>query len=160
MYNSQAEAVKEWLQAYRANDEYIDKKLDELRELRARMMYPGAQELSDMPRVPSKQSDKMADYVIRVEKLEMAIQDAIDVQEECKKTIEQLMMLLEKPEERKIMKCRYLFGMEWNDIMVHIYQMEEEYNLKMEAYRRRMYRCHEDALEKMAKGWSKNGESF
>ncbi len=159
MYNSQAESVKEWLQAYRANDEYIDRKLDELRVLKAKMMNPGAQELSDMPRAPSKQTDKMADYVIRVEKLEIAIQNAVNVQEECRKTIEQLLVLLDKPEECRIIKYRYLFGMDWNDVMDRLYRMEEEYTVKMEAYRRRMYRCHEDALYKMAKGWSGNGES-
>lgn len=160
MYKSQVDAVKEWLQAYRANDEYIDRKLDELRVLRAKMMNPGAQELSDMPRAPSKQMDKMADYVIRAEKLEISIQNAVDVQEECRKAIESLLELLDKPEESMIIKYRYLFGMEWNDVMDRLYQKEEEYKQKMEAYRRRMYRCHEDALYKMARGWSGNGESL
>jgi hypothetical protein len=156
MYKSQADAVKEWLQAYVANEKRIDKQLDELRTLKARMMSVGAQQLSDMPRPPSSGKDRMADYVIRVEKLEASIQGSIDIQEDCKKAIEKMIMDLEKPEERLIIRYRYLYGMEWSEVMDFIYKKEEQYLNKIESYRRRMYRVHEDALNKMAKGWGKN----
>lgn len=159
MYKSQAEAVKEWLVAYRNNEEHIDKQLDKLRSLRARMMSVGAQELSDMPRPPSAPKDRMAEYVIQAESLEISIQNEINIHEESRKVIYELIEQLDKPEERLIIQNRYLYGMEWSDVMMILYREESKFAQNMETYRRRMYRVHEDALEKMAKGWSKRGRN-
>ena len=157
MYKSQADSVKEWLQAYRSNEERIDKQLDRLRTLKARMMSVGAQELSDMPRPPSAPKDRMSEYVIQVESLELSIQNDVAVQEQSRKVIYDLISQLDKPEERLIIQNRYLYGMEWSEVMDSLYRSDAKYAQKMEAYRRRMYRVHEDALEKMAKGWNKYG---
>ena len=157
MYKSQADAVKEWLQAYRSNEERIDRQLDRLRTLKARMMSVGAQELSDMPRPPSSPKDRMAEYVIQVESLEISIQNDIAVQEQSRKVIYDLINHLEKPEERLVIQNRYLYGMEWSDVLEKLYRQDKKYAQHMASYRRRMYRVHEDALAKMAKGWNKYG---
>ncbi len=157
MYKKQAEAVKEWLQAYRANEERINRQLEKIRMIRGRMMSVGAQMISDMPKGGGNSCDQMADYVIQVESLERAVQEDIRVQEQCRKTILDLIKLLEKAEERKVIQLRYLDGYDWNDVMSMIYRREPKYAQKMDAYRRRMYRAHEEALDKMAKRWIKHG---
>jgi len=157
MYKSQADAVKEWLQAYRGNQEHIDKQLDKLRTMKARMMSVGAQELTDMPKAPNASNDRMTEYVIRVENLELSIQNEIAVQEESRKVICDLIKQLEKPEEMRIIQDRYLYCMEWSEVLERLYKSDEKYVQNIEAYRRRMFRVHEDALLKMAKGWNKYG---
>jgi len=158
MYKSQAEAVKEWLKAYRANEERIDKQLEEVRTLRARMTSVGAQKLSDMPRSPNAPRDKMENYVIRLESLELSIEHDVKIQDECKRTIEQLLLLLDNT-EKFVIRYRYLYGYDWNDVMDSLYRDDKKYRQKIEAYRRRMYRTHERALEKMARGWSNHDKS-
>lgn len=155
MFKKQGDAVKEWLQAYRRNEEQIDKQLDRLRTLRARMMSVGAQEISDMPRPPHNARDRMADYVIQAESLEITIQRDIDIQEECRKTIYSLIEKLDKPEERLIIVHRYLYGLDWSDVLYQLYGRDNKYAQNMDSFRRRMYRVHDDALEKMAKKWDK-----
>lgn len=157
MYKSQAEMVKEWLQAYRNNIELIDKQLDKLRTLKARMMSVGAQELSDMPRPPSAPKDRMAEYVIQAESLELLIQREMEIQDQSKKVIGELVEQLDKPEERLVIQYRYLYGMEWSEVLEKLYSREEKYLKNKDTYKRRMYRAHEDALCKMAKGWNKVG---
>ena len=159
MYKTQADAVKDWLKAYRANEERIDTQLDKIRTLKARMMSVGAQTLSDMPRGGGDTRDRMAEYVIQLEKLELSVQNDIDVQEQCRKTIIGLLLGLDVPEERKVIELRYLQGYEWNDVLENLYKADKYIGRKTEAYRRRMYRIHELALEKMAKRWGKKEES-
>lgn len=155
MFKKQGDAVKEWLLAFKNNEEHIDDQINKIRALKSRMRSVGAKELSDMPRPPSNSKDKMAEYVIQLEGLEISLQRDIDIQEECQKIIDELVKQLDKPEERLIITNRYMYGMEWNDVLYRIYSREDKYAQNMESYRRRMYRVHEEALEKMAKKWNK-----
>ena len=155
MYKSQADAVKEWLKAYRANEDRIDTQLERLRMLRERMMSVGAQRLSDMPRPPSSPKDAMTDYVIQVESLEASIQRDVEIQDLCKKTIVGMVEELKKPEEKVIITDRYLYGMEWNDVLYDLSKQSPKEAKNLESLRRKMYRVHEDALQKIAKGWGK-----
>lgn len=95
----------------------------------------------------------MADYVIQLESLELSIQRDIDIQEECRKTIYDLVEQLDKPEERLIIVHRYLYGLDWSDVMYQMYGRDNKYGQNIESFRRRMYRVHDEALEKMAKKW-------
>ena len=157
MYKAQAKEVKNWLKAYRAIGEQIDEKIDRLRMMRERMMSVSAQKLTDMPKGGGS-GDPMADYVIRVENLELSIKHDVEIQEQCRKVIFDLTQELSKPEERRIIELRYLQGLEWSDVMNMLYRGDDKYAQKLDTYRRRMYRVHEEALEKMAKRWSKNGQ--
>lgn len=157
MYKTQADAVKEWLQAYKANEEHIDRQLDKLRTLRARMMTVSSQKLSDMPKSGNVNKDQLADYMIRLERLEVSVQNFIDIQEQGKKTIQDLVGGLKNADERKVIVYRYLYGYEWNDVMDVLYRDDPKFAQSMEAYRRRMYRAHESALANMAKEWNSHG---
>lgn len=155
MYKTQADAVKEWLRAYVSNEEHIDQLFERLRSIEAQMMSVGAQKLSDMPRAPGNQRDQMAEYVIRKENIELELQWRIKTQNQCKAVIEGLLKELEKKEEQLIIRYRYLCGYEWNEVMMKVYGGNEKFAQKQEAYRRKMYRVHSDALEDMAKLWEK-----
>ena len=155
MFRNQSDAVKSWLQAYRANEAHIDKQLERLRTLKARMMSVGAQKLTDMPRAPSAPKDALADYVIQVESLEKSIRHDVEVQEECRSVITAMIGDLEKPEERIIIERRYLYGVEWSDVLSELCRMDAKGAQNIDTIKRRMYRMHEDALKKIAKGWDR-----
>ena len=161
MYKSQADAVKEWLQAYQQGEKEIDEKYERLRTLKARMMSVPAQELSDMPRPPSSPKDRMAEYMVQLEALENAINAETHKLEMCKANILDLSEKLRKQHAGEIIRYRYLYGYEWSRIMQFIYRDKADLHQRENAYRRKMYRLHQSALKEIAKLWTKDqGKPF
>ncbi len=153
MYKSQAEAVKDWLLAYRAEEAEIAKLKEERAMLKARMTSISAQELSDMPRPPSNPKDRMSEYMIRLEALETKIAWKSEYQEICRFTIQSISDRLRKKEAQDIIRLRYLEGKEWTEILMEVYKERPEFRGKQSAFRRKMFRQHESALREMAKNW-------
>lgn len=153
MYKSQSEMVKDWLMAYRNEEKEIDSQLEKIRELRARIMSIGAQEITDMPRAPVKIRDVLAEYVIRMEELEERMGERVRKHEEDRKAILRLLDRLQKYDERQIIKQRYLFGREWADVLKEVYKKANNFDSKQDSYRRKMYRAHDSALCMMARMW-------
>lgn len=150
---TRAEIVKDWLTAYRNEEKQIDEQLERLRELRARAMSIGPQEISDMPRAPLKIKDSLAEYVIRAEEIEMRLSERMRSHERDRAALLSLLGKMKRNEERRIIRLRYLFGYEWMDILAEIYKDEEGFAEHREKYRRRMYRAHESALMDMGRLW-------
>ena len=155
MYKSQADAVKDWLIAYQNSEKHLDNQIERLRSLQARMMSVGAQQLSDMPRPPSAPKDRMSEYVVQVEALELSIERETKQQEACKQTILDLTSRLEKEEACKLIRYRYLYGYEWSDVMYELYRDQKDIVDKQNTYKRRMYRLHDTTLKELAKLWTK-----
>ena len=156
MYKSQADAIKDWLLAYQNSEKHINQQMEKLRSLKARMMSVGAQELSDMPRPPSAPKDRLAEYVIQVEALELSIDKETKQLEDCKNTILELTAQLGKPEACKLIRYRYLYGYEWTEVMEVLYGPENKLTEKQKnTCKRRMYRLHDTALKELAKLWTK-----
>lgn len=154
MYKSQSEMMKDWLMAYRNEEKEIDEQLEKLRELRSRIMSIGAQELSAMPKSSSCEKDSLTEYLIRAEEIECILSDRMKRHEKDRETIADLAGHLGRVEERKIIRARYLFGMEWSEVMLMLYKGAEGFADRRESYRRKMYRAHEAALREMSKLWS------
>jgi len=154
MYINQAEAVKEWLQAYQKKEQYYNGQLEKLRMLQARMRSVPAQELSDMPRPPSTVKDRMAEYAIRIESLEKTIEKEGLELEQCRDCILELTGRLRKVNACKLIRSRYLYSKEWPEIMKDLYGAEEDFREKENTYRRKMYRLHQSALKEMSRAWT------
>lgn len=154
MYKSQAEEVKDWLKAYVANEAEIDELLERLRVLRAKAMSVGAQEITDMPRAPAVARDTLAEYMVRVDDLEREIGERISAHRSSKKAIEDVLEKMESPKQKKIIVCRYIYGMEWADVIYQCYHDRNDYQQKLRAYQKRVYRDHERALLEMARKWT------
>lgn len=153
MYKSKSEMMKDWLAAYRNDEREINEQLEKLRELRARIMGIGAQEITDMPRAPAKIRDVLAEYMIRAEEIEERMNARILQHEKDRAAILRLLDRLKTVEERSIIKHRYLYGREWAEVMVAVYHNSADFGGKQEAYRRKMYRAHDNALRMMAREW-------
>lgn len=151
---SQAEAVKEWLLGYRKEEEELDDLIERIRELRGRATSIKAQEITDMPKGPGP-DDPMCDYVIRLEALEGSMERRLREHERDRKAIVSLVRKIRRDEEKEVICCKYLYGMDWSDIRERLYKSQEGYYKKPETYERRMYRAHERALEWMGRHWEK-----
>ena len=155
MYSNQADAVKEWLQAYQKKEQFVNGQLEKLRMLQEHMRSVPAQELSDMPRPPTTNKDRMAEYIIRVEALEKSIDREVMELEKCRTSIFELTGRLKKIKACRLMRSRYLYNKEWSDIARDLYGEEEDFLLKRNTYTRKMYRLHQSALREMAKNWGR-----
>ena len=147
MYTSQADAVRDWLEAYRKTEEEIDERLDAIRELRSRITGIRAQEITDMPKAPSKETNPMEEYVIRLEQMEGNLGELMKDHDRDRMALIRLVGSMKEPEMRDVIRGRYLYGMEWSKIQIRVFHSTQE------AERRKMYRVHERALEWMGQYW-------
>lgn len=154
MYKSQAEEVKDWLKAYLQNEAEIDDLLERIRVLRAKAMSIGAQEITDMPKAPTTARDTMSEYMVRLDELEREIEKRIAAHRASKRAIEQVLGKMESPKQTKIIRCRYLYGMEWSDVVYECYHDKHDFHQKQRAYQKRVYRDHDRALLEMARKWT------
>lgn len=153
MYSSQGDAVREWLEGYRREESELDELIDRVRELRGSATSIRAQEITDMPKGKGS-DDPLCDYVIQLERLEGNMERRLELHERDREALVDLTRKIKRKEDKEVIKCRYLFGMEWAEIRFRIYGRQKEYAVHQERYDRRMYRAHNRAIEWMGKNWS------
>ena len=152
MYSSQGEAVAEWLEAYRKEEEELDELIYRIRELRGSATSIKAQEITNMPKSPNV-GDPLSEYVVRLEALEGAMERRLYAHERDREALVGLIRKIRKPEEKDVVSCRYLYGMGWGDIKYKLYGGAPGFAKKPESYERRMYRAHNRAIEWMGRFW-------
>ena len=154
MYSKQADQIKDWLKAYTQNEKEIDELLEKLRYVRAKATSIGCQEITDMPRAPLNIKDSLAEYMIRCDELERRIKEKIEAHQSSKKALEGVINRMESPKQKKIITYRYIYGMEWSDVIYECYKEKTDYQAKLKAYSKRVYRDHDRALEEMSRKWT------
>ena len=159
MYGKASDQMKDWLKTYRQNEKDIDELLEKLRYVRGHAMSIAAQEISDMPRAPLKIRDPLAEYMIRCDDLERKIREKIEIHQSSKRALEGVIERIESPKRRRIITYRYIYGMEWSDVIRECYSEKPDYQEKLRAYSKRVYRDHERALEEMARKWMSKGKT-
>ena len=152
MYTSQGDAVKEWLEGYRREESELADLIDRVRELRSGAEGVRAQELSFMPKAHNG-ADLLTEYVIRLEMLEGNLEKRMRAHERDRAALVDLVNKIRRTEERNVIKCRYLYGMEWGEIRPKIYSREKGYLKNQDTYERRMFRAHNRAIEWMGRFW-------
>lgn len=129
--------IKQWLWRYREAKKDVRRFEEELRELIGAQESTGAIEYSDMPKGGGSQVD-LSDYMVQREKLWRKIWNArykrIVVFEEIHDAIEQL----PTADERDVIFCRYIKGMDWDDIAKRIGKCA-----------RKVYEYHGDGLKNL-----------
>ena len=154
MYKNQADEIRDWLKAYVRNEKEIDELLERIREFRARATSIGAQEITDMPKAPTSTKDTMAEYMVRLDSMERQVQDMIRAHKSSKKALEDVLERMESIKQRRIITYRYIHGMEWSDVIYQCYHDKPDFQAKLRAYSKRVYRDHDRALLEMARKWA------
>jgi len=154
MYKNQADQVRDWLRAYVKNEAEIDELLEKIRYVRAKVTSIGAQEITDMPRAPLNVKDTLTEYMIRVDELERKLAEKMREHQSSKAALESVIDSMESPKYRTIITSRYIYGMEWSDVIYACYHDKPDFHAKIRAYAKRVYRDHDKALLEMARKWS------
>ena len=107
--------------------------------------------MTGMPRATNASTDRMADKLGHKEELEQSIKMAVEKQAAERKCLEEIIRHLRNPDERSVIRLRYLDRTDWSDVLEVMYGMKPDFNDKFDSYRRKMYRARENALVNMAK---------
>lgn len=152
------DAAREMLDDYVIAETDIDREIERLEYLTSKMTSISSQVMNGMPRSSSMSTDRMADMLGRKEELEASIRASVEKQAQKRREIEALVRRLKSPEERQVIRLRYLDRTEWDEVLEIMFGSKSDFEDRYETYRRRMYRDHGAALVNMEKFMKLSGK--
>ena len=103
-----------------------------------------------MPRGTAKENDRIADRIEMKESIENKLNELKMRAEEEKKIIEGRIKATNMDAiESQLMYLRYICGYDWGRVQRIMYMNKYDYYTKEQSYKRKMFRVHKKALEKM-----------
>lgn len=144
------DAMKERLRDYRSMNKEIENQIERLERMEMKISSIGSPVLSDMPKSPSTAYDRMASSVARKVDFENEIKELIAERDSERRSLESLIRQLKKPDERAVIRMRYLDIEDWEDILMMIFGGQRDFNDKYDNYKQRMFRLHSAAISNMA----------
>lgn len=103
-----------------------------------------------MPRGTAKENDRIADRIEMKESIENKLNELKMRAEEEKKIIEGRIKATNMDAiEKQLMYLRYICGYDWGRVQRIMYMNKYDYYTKEQSYKRKMFRVHKKALEKM-----------
>ena len=153
-------AVKEWLSTYREKAREIFCQSERLERLEARMTGVGSMTISDMPKAPSIQGDRMADMVALKIELEESIGSGAEEQRIMRERLEYVLGQVRSANERAVIRMRYIDGEHWDKISEMLYAGRDDYEDHADSYLRQVYREHGYALYHLARYFAENDEHY
>lgn len=145
------QAVKSRLQEYVETEREIDTHIERLDYLEVRLVGVGAQNITDMPKAPSANLDRMGTMYAAKEELETQVREMIEEQERFKKCVEAILRHLRRADERNVIRVHYFDRCDWNNVNFILFGTKDDFVDKEQTYLRRAHRIHGDALLHMAK---------
>lgn len=150
-------AVKARLLEYRETVREIEANSERLERLKTRMYGIKAQNITDMPKAPSPEDDRVADLVQDKSELEEEIRAGIERKRSEKTALEKIIKHLRRSEERSVIRIRYFDCASWSEVVDVMFGDRPDFLEKEEIYLRRVYKLHGQALYGMAKYISEKG---
>lgn len=141
--------IKERLKAYVAINREIDNDIERLDFFETKMYGIGGQNLTGMPHNPSPDFDKIGAMTAKKEELEQHIKETIKIRDSERNSIKAMTRQLTVPDEKAVIKMKYLDMAEWPDISMMLFGMKDDFNDRYESYMRRVFKLHGSALAKM-----------
>lgn len=136
-----------WLEMYHDAMENLAAQEERFERLRNRMEQVGSPAMTDMPRNPSPDTDKMTEAVI----LKMQIMDAIREQNEfiikMRGEIEALLRFC-TVDEKRVIWAYDIDGMNWDYVARMFYGDRDDYELKLDSYKHNVQRYRRTAILK------------
>lgn len=150
-FHAVVEAIKNRLNDYRSEDREIENQSERLERLLNKMHEVGAQDLSGMPRSPSPESDRISDLIFIKDELESEVAELRAEHKKERKHIEKIVKKLKKPDERAVIRSRFIDGYEWSDVTDMLFGGRSDFLDREDYYQRRIFQLYQDAVHHMAK---------
>ena len=107
------QAIRRWLERYRADDQELDLQSERLGRIETKMYSVGSPVLTDMPRAPSLEPDKLSRLVHIKTELSRDVEDLLNRHRAERANIEALIRRLWIPGERAVIRLYYLDREDW-----------------------------------------------
>ena len=123
---------------------------EHLQEIQEETTNIPARNNDGMPRGSAKESDRMAKKIEMKEKIESKLNRLKERAEEEEQIIKGNIKAADMDAiESQLMDLRYICGYDWGRVQRIMYMNKCDYYTKEQSYKRRMFRIHKKALEKM-----------
>lgn len=143
--------IKELLQEYTELNKDIDFQIIRLEQYSGKIESIKSPVYSDMPKAPPTHPDHIADMIALKEEIENSIRELMQKRERIRKIINSLIAQLRKPELKIVMQLRYIDLREWSEVIFFMYGGNEDYPLKLDNYKQRVFRYHKQAITEIEK---------
>ena len=141
--------MKRRLNAFRDLNKEIRYELDRLERLEEKATSPSSPVLSGMPRSPGFTNTAIPDKVSKIVELRNEIEELVSFRDSEEVAINTMIGFLVKPEERAVIRIRYLDNEDWEDVLFVLFGAEKDLNDKYEEYKQKMFRWHRSAIQNM-----------
>ena len=146
--------VKDYLLSYREKVDDINYLCDRIEALEDKIYRVGGVRLSDMPKNPSPEVDRLSHQIAVVLDLKEELEEAQqNVKAEYKK-INSLINKLESAKERDVIKSRYIDLFKWEEINNIMFGSQADFNDKEESYLRRIFIIQKSGLNNLNRIYS------
>lgn len=123
---------------------------EHLQEIQEEITNIPARNNDGMPRGSAKESDRMAKKIEMKEKIESKLNRLKERAEEEEQIIKGNIKAANMDAiESQLMDLRYICGYDWGRVQRIMYMNKYDYYTKEQSYKRKMFRVHKKALEKM-----------
>lgn len=123
---------------------------EHLQEIQEEITNIPARNNDGMPRGSAKESDRMAKKIEMKEKIESKLNRLKERAEEEEQIIKGNIKAADMNAiESQLMDLRYICGYDWGRVQRIMYMNKYDYYTKEQSYKRKMFRVHKKALEKM-----------
>lgn len=123
---------------------------EHLQEIEEEMTAIPARSNDGMPHGSRKENDRMAVLLERKEKIEKKVKELQLKEKQERYKIEKDMNSANLDTiEEQIIYLRYICGYDWSRVQKILFIKKNDYYAKEQSYKRRMFRIHKRALEKM-----------
>ena len=147
-------AVKRLLRSYADSVKEKDNCYKAIDLINERLCNAGVGELSGMPRNPSPSFDRWTDLLDQKIELENELKELSERIRVCRNEICGLFQYISDVEAKMVVRYKYLFGMEWKDVVAEIFVEKADFMEKEESYTRRVFRLHEKAIYEMSRHYN------
>ena len=147
---------KQQLKDYKRLREEIECEQERLEMMEIKILGISSKNSDGMPRSSSSEYDKMATQIAYKTDIENNLAQLLQKEKNKRMEIEkEIVERLEYPDERMLIRLRYIDGLSWREISELLFSKRRDYYEDEEKYKRRVYRIHGNALVKLAE---KNSE--
>ncbi len=143
-------SLKKWLAMYRNLRGELRCQSERLSMLEEKMGTVNSPSFNGMPSNPSPTNDRRADMIASILDLQKDVNELYDYYENFTKDIEWCIRYMQVPEERAVIRTRYIDELEWKDITRILFNKRPDYEEKIDTYQRVTFRIHGTALKNLA----------
>jgi len=157
----ESEEVKNWLGRYRELSQDADHIEQRIESLRSRLENPGAANLSDTPKAPGFEGDRLGQQLAVIgdleEELKAVLTERWGIYEETEAAIRQITGR-GAADKKALLRSRYIDLTPWPDIAFQFYGDRADYSDREDTYIRNCHRLHGAAINALTEVLRQSGQ--